>query len=90
MMSMSVFLADAQTTPDGEAQVIGPLLLQPHMTCVVVRQFDDERPLVLGGRRSILNNQPLLTVDIDRSEQLVLVNGLQEIFVLVFALFFGV
>ena len=70
--------------------MIGAFLLQPHVARVIVGEFDNEHALVFGQRRRNLLDELLLALNVDRREQLVLVNRLKEILVLRFALFFCV
>ena len=75
---------------DSKSDVIGPFLLQPHVARVIVRELHDQHPFVLRQRRGNLLDQLLLPLNIHRRKQFVLVNGLQQLLVFVFALLFGV
>ena len=61
----------------GEPEVIRAFLLQPHVARVIVGEFHNQHALVLGERRRNLFDELFLTLNVDRREQLVLVNRLQ-------------
>ena len=79
-----------QETTHGEAQMVGAFLLKPHVPRVIVGELHDQRALVLGQQRGDLLHELLLALDIDRREELVFVNRLQQLLVLVLALIFNV
>src|SRR5690349_15845723 len=83
-------LAVAQTTPDGETQMVGAFLLQPHVPRVIVGELHDQRARVLRKLLRNLLHQLLLALDINRREELVLMNRLQQRFVRLFALVFRI
>ena len=74
---------------DGEPEVERRLLLEPHVARLVVDQVVHQRLLVLGERLLDGVDGALLHVQIDRGEDLVLVQQLQHLFVLVAADFLG-
>src|SRR5690349_4003301 len=82
--------AAPQPSPDCQPHVIGAFLLQPDMTRVVVGELDDQRALVFRQGGGDLLDQLLLPLNIDRREQLVLVDDLQQLLVFVLALLFGI
>ena len=75
---------------DGQADVVRAFLLQPDMSGVVVGQLDDQEALVFRKRGRNLLDELLLPLNVHRREELVLVNGLEQRFVFVLALLFGV
>jgi len=83
-------LLQTQLAANGEADVIRALLLHPDVTRVVIGELDNQRALLLGQRRRNLFNQLLLPLDVHRREELVLVDGLQQLFILVSELILGV
>ena len=60
------------------------------MSCVVIGELDDECPLVFRERRGDLLDQLLLSLNVHRRKQLVFVNRLEQLLVLVLALFLRV
>ena len=70
--------------------MIGAFLLQPHVTRMVVGQFNDQHALVFRQRCRNLLDQLLLSLNIDWRKQFVLMNGLKEVLVLRLTLFFGI
>ena len=70
--------------------MICAFLLEPDVTRVVVSQFHDQHALVFGQRRCDLLNEVLLSLDINRREELILVDGLQKVLVFGLALLFGI
>src|ERR1051325_3452905 len=84
-------LASRTKSPaDGNAQMIGALMLQPDVAGVIIGELDVQQALVCGQRGSDLFDECFLSLNIDGGEQLVLVNRLQQLLVLVLALLFGV
>src|SRR5262245_8016664 len=80
----------AQATADGESHVVRAFLLQPDVTRVIVGELDDQRARVLGKLRRNLFDELLLTLNVDRSEQLVFVDRLQQLLVFLLALVFSI
>jgi hypothetical protein len=60
------------------------------MPRVVVGELDDHRALVFGQRRRNLLDEGLLELNIHRRKHFVFVNRLEQLLVLVLALFFRV
>jgi len=87
---VSLRLAKADTPAHGKTHVVRAFLLQPDVPRMVVGQLDDERARRLRQRRGDPFDELLLAGDVDRSKQLVLMNRLQQFFVLVFALLLGI
>lgn len=75
---------------DCEADVIRALLLQPHVTGMIVGELDDQHPLVFRQCPRNLLDELFLALDVHGRKQLVLVNGLKQLFVFFFALLLGV
>lgn len=73
-----------------KADVIGPFLLQPDVTRMVIGELYDQHALVLGqGGRDLLD-ELLLPLNVYGRKQLVLVDRLEQLFVFLFALILGV
>ena len=89
-VGLSLRLLEPELAADGEADVVRAFLLHPDVPRVVVGQLDDQHALVFGQRRRNLLDQLLLALDVDRREQLVLVDRLEQLLVFVLALIFGV
>ena len=70
--------------------MVRPLLLQPHVTRMVVGKLDDQRAFVFRQLGGNLLNERFLQLDINRRKQFVLVNRLEQLLVFVLALFFRV
>ena len=70
--------------------MVGTLLLEPDVTRMVVGQFDDQGAFVFGEGGGNLLDELLLPLNINRREQLILVNGLEQVFVLRLTLLLGI
>lgn len=80
----------AQAPAHREAKVIRAFLLQPHVTGVVVGELHDQRACSFGKPGRDLFHELLLPLDIDRREELVFMNRLQQFLVLGLTLILGV
>ena len=80
----------SKPSTDRKPQVIRAFLLQPYMPRMVVGKLDDQHALVFRKRRRNLLDERFLQLKINRREHLVLVNRLEQLLVLVLALFFRV
>ena len=75
---------------DSQPHVIRAFLLQPDVAGVIVGELDDQHPFVFRKRGRDLLDELLLPLDVHGREELVLVDGLQQLFVLLFALVLGI
>lgn len=79
-------MAGAEPTAHGKSEMVCAFLLEPDVPCVIVGQFHDEHPGVFGQRGRNLLDQLLLTLNIDRREEFILVNRTEQFLVLDLAL----
>ena len=70
--------------------MISAFLLKPHMARVIVGELHDQGALIFRERRGDLLDQLLLPLDVDRREELVFVDCLEQVLVLRLSLFLRV